>query len=80
MITPTPYAVPLRASNGNWRTRLTHTPIHHRCLNNRAGRRRHLHETPGEWEDIKLIKRLGPDATQIKQSGGGADPVAQRRG
>lgn len=37
-------------------------------LSNQAGGWRHLHETPGEWEDIQLIKRLGPDATQIKQA------------
>ncbi|MFL1476208.1 dermonecrotic toxin domain-containing protein [Pseudomonas grimontii] len=36
-------------------------------LSNEVGGYRHLHETPKDWDDLKLIKRLGPDATNIKQ-------------
>ena len=37
-------------------------------LSNQAGGWRLPHETPEAWDDLKLIKRLGPDAAQIKPS------------
>ena len=37
-------------------------------LSNQVGGWRPLHETPEAWDDLKLIKRLGPDAAHIKQS------------
>lgn len=36
-------------------------------LSNGAGGWRQLHETPWEWDNLKLIKRLGPDASNITQ-------------
>jgi len=36
-------------------------------LNNEAGGWRHVHETPEDWDTLKLIKRLGPDAANITQ-------------
>lgn len=35
-------------------------------LTNGAGGWRHAHETPLDWDNFKLIKRLGPDAANIK--------------
>ncbi|MBP1127476.1 MULTISPECIES: dermonecrotic toxin domain-containing protein [Pseudomonas] len=34
-------------------------------LSNGAGGWRHAHETPHDWDELKLIKRLGPDAATI---------------
>lgn len=39
-------------------------PLH----SNGSGGWRHAHETPRDWDDLKLIKRLGPDATNITQA------------
>ena len=36
-------------------------------LSNASGGWRHLHETPTDWDNLKLIKRLGPDAANITQ-------------
>lgn len=36
-------------------------------LSNEAGGWRHIHETPEAWDELKLIKRLGPDAANITQ-------------
>lgn len=36
------------------------------ALSNGVGGWRHLHETPRDWDDLKLIRRLGPDAAHIK--------------
>jgi hypothetical protein len=35
-------------------------------LSNGVGGWRHAHETPKDWDNFKLIKRLGPDAAGIK--------------
>ncbi|MBC3362890.1 DUF6543 domain-containing protein [Pseudomonas sp. SWRI154] len=35
-------------------------------MSNGVGGWRHVHETPQDWNDFKLIKRLGPDAASIK--------------
>lgn len=35
-------------------------------LSNGVGGWRHVHETPQDWDTLKLIKRLGPDAAAIK--------------
>lgn len=35
-------------------------------LSNEVGGWRHVHETPQDWDNLKLIKRLGPDAANIK--------------
>lgn len=35
-------------------------------LGNGVGGWRHLHESTEDWDDFKLIKRLGPDAASIK--------------
>ncbi|WDG43088.1 hypothetical protein PUP72_03570 [Pseudomonas synxantha] len=39
-------------------------PLH----GNGTGGWRHAHETPRAWDDLKLIKRLGPDAANITQA------------
>lgn len=36
-------------------------------LSNGVGGWRHAHETPRDWSDLKLIKRLGPDAANITE-------------
>lgn len=36
-------------------------------LNNKVGGWRSVHETPQDWSNLKLIKRLGPDATHITE-------------
>ena len=36
-------------------------------LSNGVGGWRQAHEAPGDWDDLKLIKRLGPDAANITQ-------------
>lgn len=35
-------------------------------LSNGVGGWRHAHENAADWDDLKLIKRLGPDATNIQ--------------
>ena len=41
-----------------------HTP---QMLHNDAGRWRHLHEDPSTWDGLKLIRRLGTVARNIRQ-------------
>lgn len=36
-------------------------------LNNTVGGWRSVHETPSSWDNLKLVKRLGPDAINITQ-------------
>lgn len=36
-------------------------------LSNGVGGWRHLHESARDWDDLKLIKRLGPDAANISE-------------
>ncbi|MBN2987950.1 dermonecrotic toxin domain-containing protein [Pseudomonas lactucae] len=55
-------------------------------LSNGVGGWRHAHESSRDWDDLKLIKRLGPDAANIKQPMvepilliGGVDTAALRQ-
>ncbi len=55
-------------------------------LSNGVGGWRHLHESARDWNDLKLIKRLGPDAANVSEPQvepilllGGLDSVALRQ-
>ncbi len=63
------HAVQQTAKGGQWELPHPTDPQAYKppLLSNGVGGWRHAHETSQDWDDLKLIKRLGPDAANIKQ-------------